>query len=155
MGRQHACRSGVGASHAALFTLNEPRSLSDKQKLMWAAGAIAYLFVTVLAYLRSTVNLTSSVVPHYPGMVLSAISGVISFLLYWQAHASRSRGFFCLAATFMYLSVILFAFPLLWRYREGRYPAGRRPKPDLPSSTYGTSQLSGLSGVGAPTAQRQ
>lgn len=106
-------RSGVGASHAALFTLNEPRSLSDKQKLMWAAGAIAYLFVTVLAYLRSTVNLTPH--PWFPitqAWVLSAISGVISFLLYWQAHASRSRGFLCLAATFMYLSVILFAFPL-------------------------------------------
>lgn len=106
-------KSGVGASHSALFTLNEPRSLSAKQKSMWGVGATAYLMVTILAYLRSPVELTPHLwFPITQAWVLSAISGVISFLLYWQAHASNSRGFLWLAGTFMYLFIILFSFPV-------------------------------------------
>lgn len=106
-------RSGIGASRSALFTLDEPRNLSAKQKFMWAFGSIAYLLVTVLAYLRSTAELTPHVwFPITQAWVLSAISGVICFLLYWQAHASNSRGFLWLAGTFMYLCIILFSFPM-------------------------------------------
>jgi diguanylate cyclase (GGDEF)-like protein len=106
-------RSGIGASRSALFTLNEPRSLSAKQKSLWAFGASAYLLVTVLAYTRSTAELTPHLwFPITQAWVLSAISGVISFLLYWQANASDSRGFLWLAGTFMYLCIILFSFPM-------------------------------------------
>lgn len=112
-GRVDRVRTGIGASRSALFTLNEPRSLSAKQKYMWAFGAIAYLLVTVLAYARSTAELTPHLwFPITQAWVLSAISGVISFLLYWQANASDSRGFLWLAGTFMYLCIILFSFPM-------------------------------------------
>lgn len=105
--------SGIGASRSALFTLNEPRNLSVKQKFVWAFGASAYLLVTVLAYMRSTAELTPQLwFPITQAWVLSAISGVIAFLLYWQAHASDSRGFLWLAGTFMYLCIILFSFPM-------------------------------------------
>ena len=106
-------KSGLGSSPSALFTLNEPRTLSAKQKSMWVCGVLAYLSVTLLAYLRSTAELTPHLwFPITQAWVLSALAGVISFLLYWQAHASNSRGILWLAGTFLFLCIILFCFPM-------------------------------------------
>lgn len=107
-------RTGEEGSVAqALFSLDAPRRLSAAARAWYAAVVVVYFTVVGLAVAFSGIQL-----PGVPAIALSHaligayVSAVTALLLFSHARATGRRGYLWISMTFLYMAVVLLAFPL-------------------------------------------
>lgn len=101
--------------YPTLFTLDEPRSLTAGERIAWILGVALYVAAIAQIIVNGTHLLPVVIwVPIAHALVLGIICGFTAVLVMGQALASRRRGYLLLGGTYVYVSVILLLFPLVF-----------------------------------------
>jgi len=99
----------------ALFSLDAPRRLTTGSKVWYSAAIVVYFTVVALA-----VAFSGTALPKVPAVALAHaliganVSAVTALLVFSHARATGRRGYLWIAMTFLYMAVVLVAFPLFF-----------------------------------------
>lgn len=100
----------------ALFSLDAPRRLTTGSKVWYSAAIVVYFTVVALA-----VAFSGTALPKVPAVALAHaliganVSAVTALLVFSHARATGRRGYLWIAMTFLYMAVVLVAFPLFFQ----------------------------------------
>ena len=99
----------------AFYSLDEPRVLSTRARVVTSIAFVVYALIVAAAFVEAQVSLLPN-----PGFALAhALVGAImcavtALLLVVHASSTGRRGYLAVAATFWYLALVLLAFPLFF-----------------------------------------
>ena len=100
----------------ALFSLDAPRRLTTGSKVWYSAAIVVYFTVVALA-----VAFSGTALPKVPAVALAHaligayVSAVTALLVFSHARATGRPGYLWIAMTFLYMAVVLVAFPLFFQ----------------------------------------
>lgn len=101
--------------YPTLFTLDEPRRLTTAERVAWLVGIAVYAGAITQIIMHGTQLLPAVIwVPVAHALVLAIICGFTAVLVMGQALASRRRGYLLLGGTYVYVTVVLLLFPLVF-----------------------------------------
>lgn len=97
----------------ALFSLDAPRRLSTASKVWYSLAILAYFVVVGLVVVFSAVQLPGVPAVGLAHALIGAyVCAVTALLVFSHARATGRRGYLWIAMTFLYMAVVLAAFPL-------------------------------------------
>lgn len=100
---------------SALYSLDEPRAVRPGVRWAWILGIMGYaLAIAVIASHGSTFLPPIIWVPVAHAIVVAVICGFTAVIILGQATASGRRGYLILGGTYLYIALLLAAFPLLF-----------------------------------------
>lgn len=100
---------------SALYSLDEPRPTRRGVKWVWVLGILGYaLTIAVIASHGSTFLPPVIWVPVAHAIVVAVACGFTAVIILGQATVSGRRGYLILGGTYLYVTLLLAAFPLLF-----------------------------------------
>lgn len=99
----------------ALLSLDAPRPLSNRARLVNWALLVGYLSVLGVVYVEAPEPLPAVPAAGLAHALIAAyVSGIVALLMIGHARSTGRRGFLMIGGTFLYLTVVLAVFPMFF-----------------------------------------